>query len=64
VSVDAFAGHLVLSLRRDGLTALRVLTPEGSGGYDIAFPAPIYTVEPDSNPDYDATHYACRTSRS
>jgi oligopeptidase B len=67
-SVDAFAGHLVVSLRRDGLTGLRVL-PMGGGAaagtatvgagtaagehFDIAFPEPIYTVGVDSTPEYD-----------
>jgi oligopeptidase B len=52
-AVDAFAGHLVVSLRRDGLTGLRVITGGGTDGYDIDFPEPIYSVGLDSNPEYD-----------
>ena len=52
-SVDAFADHIVVSLRKDGLTGLRVLTPDGSDRYDIEFPEPIYTVGLDDNPEYD-----------
>jgi oligopeptidase B len=47
----------VLSRRRNGLTALTVMTPDGTSSYDVSFPAPIYTVEPSSNPDYDATTF-------
>jgi oligopeptidase B len=50
LGVDAFADHLVLSFRRDGLTGLRVLS--GSGEQEIAFPEPIYTVGPAGNPEY------------
>lgn len=50
--VDAFADHLVVSLRRDGLTALRVLPADGTEPYDIGFPEPIFRVGLDSNPEY------------
>ncbi len=55
MSVDAFAGHLVLSLRRDGMTGLRVLPLDSSDPYDIAFPEPLYTVGPGDNPEYGTT---------
>jgi oligopeptidase B len=62
LQVDAFAAHLVLALRRDGLTGLRVLPRSGGDPYDIAFPEPLYTVGPDHNPEYDTStfrlHYA------
>ncbi|WP_320067382.1 S9 family peptidase [Micromonospora sp. RTGN7] len=51
-SVDAFADHLVVSLRSNGLTGLRVLPVGGGDGHDIDFPEPIYSVELDSNPEY------------
>src|SRR5690606_19756639 len=54
-AVDAFAGHLVVSLRQDGLTGLRVL-PIGAGdaaAFDVTFPEPIYRVELGSNPEYE-----------
>ena len=53
--VDAFAGHLVLHLRRDGRTGLHVL-PLRDGrpeqGHDIAFAEPVYTVRPGDNREY------------
>ncbi len=51
LGVDAFASHLVVYLRRDGLTGLRVL-PAGAAAYEIDFPEPIYQVHPGSNPEY------------
>ena len=36
VAVDAFAGHVILTLRRDGLPLLRVFTRDWSASYDIA----------------------------
>lgn len=55
LTVDAFAGHLVLSLRRDGLTGLRVLPSDGGTGYDVTFPEDIYAVDIASNPEYDSS---------
>jgi oligopeptidase B len=61
LDTDAFAGHIVVSLRRDGLTGLRVLPADGTA-FDIAFPEPIYTAGLDTNPEYDTgsirLHYA------
>jgi oligopeptidase B len=57
-AVDAFAGHLVVSLRRDGLTGLRVLPlaggppGPGAGDHEIEFPEPIYQVGLADNPEY------------
>jgi len=53
--VDAFAGHLVISQRSQGLTQLRVITLEADGlGEDflIRFDAPIYTVGAAGNPEF------------
>jgi oligopeptidase B len=55
LQVDAFARHLLISLRRDGLTGLRVMPLDGGAPYDIAFPEPIFSVGPDANPEYDTT---------
>jgi oligopeptidase B len=61
-AVDAFAGHLVVSLRRDGLTAVRVIPLAAGAGahaagggeaYDIRFPEPIYRVRLGANPEYE-----------
>ena len=65
-SVDAFASHLVVSLRRDGLTGLRVLPTDGGEPYDITFPEPIYSVDLGTNPEYETStirlHYASLAS--
>jgi oligopeptidase B len=54
LEVDAFTGHVVVSLRRDGLTGLHVLPADGEP-YDITFPEPLYTVALDANPEYDTS---------
>ncbi|MFD1325352.1 S9 family peptidase [Micromonospora sonneratiae] len=51
-SVDAFANHIVVSLRTEGLTGIRVLTVGSTEPYDIDFPEPIHSVGLDANPDY------------
>ncbi|MFG2047700.1 S9 family peptidase [Micromonospora sp. NPDC048935] len=51
-AVDAFANHLVVSLRTDGLTGLRVLPVGSDDAYDINFPEPLYSVGLDANPEY------------
>jgi oligopeptidase B len=55
LQVEAFARHLVVGLRRDGLTGVRVLRLDGGDEYEIPFPEPIYTVEPGNNPEYDTS---------
>src|SRR5205814_1201548 len=42
LDVDAFSRHIVVSLRRDGLTGLRVMPLDGAAPYDIAFPDLLY----------------------
>ena len=56
LGVDAFADHLVVHLRQDGLTGLRVLRSDGSP-HEIAFPEPVYRVTPGANPDYGSRTY-------
>ncbi|MGH3068334.1 MAG: S9 family peptidase [Streptosporangiaceae bacterium] len=56
LGVDAFADHLVIHLRKDGLTGLRVLRADGSQ-HEIAFPEPVYRVSPGANPEYGARSY-------
>jgi oligopeptidase B len=51
LGVDAFASQLVVHLRRDGLTRLRVL-PASGADREIDFPEPIYQVSPGANPEY------------
>jgi oligopeptidase B len=67
--VDAFAGHLVVHFRRDGLTGLRVVPmpssgPDTAGGHEIEFPEPVYSVGPGDNPEYDTTSFGSTTPRS
>ena len=56
--VDAFAGHLVVSQRSDGLTQLRVIElddtrPDGLGDdYLVHFDEPVYTVGAGSNAEF------------
>ncbi|GAB3865841.1 hypothetical protein GCM10027610_116770 [Dactylosporangium cerinum] len=57
LGVDAFSGHLVVSLRRDGLTGIRVVPLHGAAPYDIAFPEPIYSAGPEANLEYDTTSF-------
>ncbi|HSR86371.1 MAG TPA: S9 family peptidase [Streptosporangiaceae bacterium] len=52
MSVDAFARHLVVYFRRDGLTGLRIL-PSAGADHEIGFPEPIYDVSPGANPEYE-----------
>ncbi|MGN9774793.1 S9 family peptidase [Micromonospora sp. H33] len=51
-AVDAFENHLVVTLRTNGLTGLRVLPIGGGDPYDIEFPEPLYSVGLGSNPEY------------
>ena len=59
LGVEAFASHAVVSLRRDGLTALRILPrdsslPSGFGpAHDLVFDEPLYSVGTANNPEYD-----------
>jgi len=61
LGVEAFASHVVVSLRRDGLTALRVLPrdvsdPCGFGpAVDLEFDEPLYSVGTGNNPEYDTS---------
>jgi oligopeptidase B len=55
-SVGAFAGHLVLSYRRDALTRLAVI-PLESSGYgklrEVEFDEQLFACGPGSNPEWD-----------
>ncbi|MEW2383716.1 S9 family peptidase [Micromonospora sp. NPDC047707] len=51
-AVDAFENHLVVTLRTNGLTGLRVLPIGGGDPHDIEFPEPLYSVGLGSNPEY------------
>jgi oligopeptidase B len=53
LGVDAFAEYLVVHLRRDGLTGLRTVGPDGAE-HEVAFGEPVYTVAPGANPEYES----------
>jgi oligopeptidase B len=56
VGVDAYAGHAVVSLRRNGLTGLHVLPRDANGdfgpGADVEFEEALYTVGSSGASDY------------
>jgi oligopeptidase B len=56
LDVDAFAGHLVVHLRRNALTGLRVLRNDGDA-HDIEFDEPIFSVSLGDNPEFDTTTF-------
>jgi oligopeptidase B len=51
MDVDAFAGHIAVHFRRDGLTGLRIIATDGAER-EIGFPEPLYHVSPGANPEY------------
>jgi oligopeptidase B len=61
LGVEAFAGHAVVSLRRDGMTALRVMArdPSARSGFgparDLTFDEPLYSVGTGNNPEYETS---------
>ncbi|HEY5990449.1 MAG TPA: prolyl oligopeptidase family serine peptidase, partial [Streptosporangiaceae bacterium] len=55
----AFANCLVVYFRRDGLTGLRMIQPDGSET-ELSFPEPLYHVSPGANPDYDSRMFRLR----
>src|SRR5262249_31548012 len=54
VSVDAFAGHLVVHEWADGLPRLRVLFDDGTERV-LTFDEPVHSVEPGVNAEFDTT---------
>ena len=57
LSVSAYASHAVVSLRRDGLTALHVMPRDAGGdlqdGADLAFDEPLYVAYAPSESEYE-----------
>jgi oligopeptidase B len=57
LSVSAYASHAVVSLRRDGLTGLHLMTRDAAGnleeGSDIAFDEPLYVVYAPGESEYE-----------
>jgi oligopeptidase B len=56
LGVDAFASHLVVYFRRNGLTRLRIMPTVGSA-HEIDYPEPIYDVSPGTNPEYETDKF-------
>ncbi|HKA84292.1 MAG TPA: S9 family peptidase [Acidimicrobiales bacterium] len=57
-AAEAFAGHVVVHLRRDGLRGLRVIRAADGATHDVEFDEPVYTVTGSGdNPEYDSTLY-------
>ena len=61
VDVEAFASHAVVSFRRDGLTALRVIPRDPSlesgfgPAHDLVFDEPLYSVGTGNKPEYETS---------
>jgi oligopeptidase B len=58
LAAEAFAGHVVVHLRRDALKGLRVIRTADGTAHDVEFDEPVHTVMAfDDNPEYDSTVY-------
>ena len=59
LGVSAYAGHVVVSLRRDGLTGLHVVPRDAAGdlgtGADIAFEETLHVVDAPGEAEYETT---------
>lgn len=55
-AVDAFAEQLVLYERRGGLQQIRIARPDGSEIRSVAFPDPVYSVDPGENPEFHSPY--------
>jgi oligopeptidase B len=56
-ATDAFRRHLVVYEMEAGLRQVRVIHLESGAEHLIAFPEPVYTVHPHSNPDFETTSF-------
>jgi oligopeptidase B len=66
---EAFANHLVIYERRNGLRALQVMDFRTGESHDIEFPEPVYSFSGADNPDYNTnllrfTYYSLLTPRT
>ena len=52
--IDVFRDHVVLYQRQNAVRTLRVIRPDGSGGYDVDFPERVYTFRPGQNRDFNS----------
>ncbi|MDO5684106.1 MAG: oligopeptidase B, partial [Propionibacteriaceae bacterium] len=51
--VQAYAGHVVVGLRRDGRTAVEIHPRDGGAGTEVAFDEAVHTVYAQGAEDYD-----------
>lgn len=66
---EAFANHLVIYERKNGLRALQVMDFRTGVSHDIEFPEPVYSFSGADNPDYNTnllrfTYYSLLTPRT
>jgi oligopeptidase B len=54
-AAEAFAGHLVLWERMDGLRRIKVLDLSTGEEHLVPFPEPVYTVRPQENLEFDSS---------
>ena len=54
-AVHAFASHIVLSERTNGLDRISVMSTGDGGVHEIAFPDPVYTAWVGPNAEYETT---------
>ncbi len=59
LGADAFADHIVVHFRRDGLTGLRIIDAAGAAR-DVTFTETLYTAAPAANPEYESDTYRLR----
>ncbi|MBA3469111.1 MAG: S9 family peptidase, partial [Herpetosiphonaceae bacterium] len=50
--IDAFAGHIVVYEREQGLQKIRISRPDGSDVGYVAFPEAVYTIKPGPNDEF------------
>jgi oligopeptidase B len=59
LGVSAYASHVVVSVRRDGLTGLHVMPRDAGGdlqsGADVVFDEPLYVVGASGEPEYETS---------
>jgi oligopeptidase B len=51
IDIDAFADHIVVHLRRNALTGIRIVPNEGEA-WEIDFPESVFSVTPSQNAEY------------
>ena len=52
--IDAFADHLAIYEREQGLEQIRLTDPHGGNARYVQFPEPVYTIKPGPNEEFEA----------